>query len=200
MRTFASALAAFAWMAAPAAGAKPVDASNFLTIPGDFCGQLASANAEPLKGKWLVVNREGAGKVGSRGIALNGKPKENVELIDAGNGVLTFVGSNDMGPQRLDLQPQPLGQHLPNEFNAALPNGKIVSVNIASLLPCDWEKMPSWVGHIDYPLPGVGEMRMKVILDFPNADQGFGALHFTGNMMGGEIDVWRYITMTRKEK
>ena len=165
-----------------------------ITIPGDYCGQLAAATAKPLEGKWLVVNRDGGGTVGSMFVPISGRPTENLTLEHAGNGVLTFRGKD----QRLDMAPQALGQHLPHEFNIQVAGKKIVSIDVSKLLPCAWEKMPGYVGTLNYPLPGVGEMQMKVILNFPNPTQGFGALHFTGSMQGRQINVFRHVTLTRR--
>ncbi len=174
----------------PAAGAS-------ISIPGDLCGRLAVQSAQPLEGKWLAINRDGAGSVGPRGVMLKGRPKENLKLEYSGPGKLVFTGKNDMGPQRMEMTPQVAPPDLPDTFNVQLPSGRIAEVNVRDLLPCAWTKMPGFKGHVDYPLPGVGEMRMTVMLNFPSEAMGFGLLHFTGSMMGNPIDVWRYVTLSR---
>lgn len=170
-----------------------------ITIPGDMCGQLAVESALPLAGKWLAVNRDGGGSVGPRGVALKSRPKENLDLIYARKGVLVFTGKNDMGDQRMDMMPQAVPDDLPDVFNVQLPNGRIEEVDVRGLLPCPWSKMPGYKGHVDFPLPGVGEMRMTTWFNFPSQYQGFGMLHFTGSMMGNPIDVWRYVTLSRSK-
>ncbi|MCB2073204.1 MAG: hypothetical protein H6917_14565 [Novosphingobium sp.] len=170
-----------------------------IKIPGDLCGKLSIDSAEPLEGKWIAVNRQGGGSVGSRIVAMDDRPKEKLTLEYAGNGILIFRGKNDLGDQRLDMKPQTVPEDLPSTFNVQNGKGKIITVDISELLPCVWGRMPGYKGHIDYPLPGVGEMRMTVMLNFPSEQMGFGALHFTGSMQGQEIDVWRYVTLTRKE-
>ena len=65
------------------------------------------------------------------------------------------------------------------------------------MLPCEWEKMPGYVGNIEYDLNGMGTLNMKVIANFPSVTHGFGLLHFTGDMMGRRIDVLRYFSLTR---
>jgi len=177
---------------------RPATASaEAIQIPGDLCGQLAIESAQPLEGKWLAVNRDGAGSVGPRGVLLKSRPKEDMNLVYSGKGRLVFTGKNDMGPQRMEMTPQTDPPNLPDTFNVQAPNGRIVEVNVSSLLPCAWDKMPGYKGHVDYPLPGVGEMRMTVMLNFPSRIRGFGLLHFTGSMMGNPIDVWRYVTLSR---
>lgn len=171
--------------------------SNNITIPGDLCGRLASESAQPLVGKWLAVNRDGAGNVGPFGFALKSRPTENLALEESSRGGLVFTGKNDLGNQRLDMAPLAGGEALPDTFNVRLPNGRISEVNVARLLPCAWSTMPGYKGHIDYPLQGAGQMRMTVMLNFPSQSIGFGLLHFTGNMSGHRIDVWRYVTLTR---
>jgi len=166
-------------------------------ISGDLCKAPAVESAKPLAGKWLAVNRDGAGSVGPLGVMLKSRPTENLTLNYGGDGVLIFTGKNDLGNQRMDMTPQTVPDDLPDIFNVQLPNGKIAEVNVSGLLPCAWSAMPGYKGHVDYPLPGVGEMRMTVWFNFPSRAMGFGMLHFTGSMMGNPIDVWRYVTLTR---
>ena len=187
-------LLALACLAPAAAQAKP---SQAISIPGDLCGVLASQSAQPLQGKWLAVNRDGGGSVGPRGVMLKSRPKEDLDLVYSRPGVLIFTGKNDMGDQRMEMTPQVFPDELPDVFNVQLPSGKIVEVDVSGLLPCPWNKMPGYKGHVDYPLPGVGEMRMTVWFTFPSKIMGFGLLHFTGSMMGNPIDVWRYVTLSR---
>jgi hypothetical protein len=97
----------------------------------------------------------------------------------------------------MDMTPQAVPDDLPDVFNVQLPNGRIEQVDVSGLLPCPWSEMPGYKGHVDYPLPAVGEMRMTVWFNFPSRAMGFGLLHFTGSMMGNPIDVWRYVTLTR---
>ncbi|MEZ5736378.1 MAG: hypothetical protein R3E09_11380 [Novosphingobium sp.] len=190
----------FALISALAASLAPFAAqAQTIEIPGDLCGKLSIDSAKPLEGKWVAVNRQGGGSVGSRVIAMDDRPKEKLTLEYAGDGVLIFRGKNDLGDQRLDMKPQTVPEDLPNTFNVQAGN-KIVTVDITKLLPCVWGRMPGYKGHIDYPFPaGMGEMRMTVMLNFPSEQMGFGALHFTGSMRGQEIDVWRYVTLTRKD-
>ncbi len=169
-----------------------------IAIPGDMCGKAAANSAEPLAGKWLAVNRDGGGAVGPFGFALKSRPTENLTLLHPSGGILTFTGKNDLGDQRLDMQPLPVAETLPDEFDVQLESGRIETVDVSALLPCAWSEMPGYKGHIDYPLQGQGEMRMTVMFNFPSQNAGFGLLHFTGNMMGNPIDVWRYVTLTRK--
>ncbi|MCB2079159.1 MAG: hypothetical protein KDE55_15870 [Novosphingobium sp.] len=168
-----------------------------VTIPGDLCGRLAIDSAQPLEGKWLAINKNGAGSVGPRGVLLKSRPKEDLKLVYSSRGKLIFTGKNDLGDQRMEMRPQTEPPHLPSTFNVQTPNGRIVEVDVRSLLPCAWDKMPGYKGHVDYPLPGVGEMRMTVWFNFPSQIRGFGMLHFTGSMMGNPIDVWRYVTLSR---
>jgi len=179
----------------------PVSANaQAYSIPGDLCGALAVESAQPLAGRWIAVNRDGGGSVGPRGVLLKSRPKENLDLIFARKGVLVFTGKNDMGDQRMDMVPQAVPDDLPDVFNVQLPNGRIAEIDVRGLLPCPWSKMPGYKGHVDYPLPGVGEMRMTVWFNFPSRSRGFGMLHFTGSMMGNPIDVWRYVTLSRSMK
>ena len=168
-----------------------------IQIPGDLCGSLSVDVAKPLEGKWLAVNRDGAGSVGPRGMLLKSRPREDLKLLYGGEGVLVFTGKNDLGPQQMDMTPLSPAENLPAAFNVQLPSGKIATVDVSALLPCAWSEMPGYKGHVDYPLPGVGEMRMTVMFNFPSEIMGFGLLHFTGSMMGNEINVWRYVTLTR---
>jgi len=191
MRPLILAFAALVFLLPATARAQTIE------IPGDLCGKLAVESAKPLAGKWLAVNRDGGGSVGPRGVLLKSRPKEDLKLIHGDAGVLVFTGKNDIGPQRMDMQPQSVPEDLPDTFNVQLPNGRIATVDVSKLLPCAWSKMPGYKGHVDYPLPGVGQMRMLVMLNFPSEIMGFGLLHFTGSMMGNEIDVWRYVTLTR---
>lgn len=189
--------AILATMAAALLGIPHAANAQSIAIPGDLCGRTSIESAQPLEGKWLAVNRDGAGNVGPFGFALSSRPTENMTLEHSANGVLTFLGKNDLGKQRLDMQPLATAQALPDEFNVRLSNGRIVPVNVTKLLPCAWPEMPGYKGFIDYPLQGYGEMRMTVMLNFPSNNVGFGLLHFTGNMSGHAIDVWRYVTLTR---
>ncbi|WFL77028.1 hypothetical protein P7228_13680 [Altererythrobacter arenosus] len=175
--------------------ATPLSAKDFV-IPGDLCDRLAFDTAEPLAGDWTAVNREGGGTVGSKAIGLSGKDKESVDFEYAGNGVLVMRGINDQGPQRMELQPQTVAEHLPTDFRVQI-DGRIREIDVAAMLPCEWEKMPGYVGNIEYDLNGMGTMNMKVIANFPSVTHGFGLLHFTGDMMGRRIDVLRYFSLTR---
>lgn len=191
--SFARVLAAvFALVATPVAAFAAT-----ITIPGDLCGRLAIESAQPLEGKWLAVNRDGGGAVGPRGVLLKSRPKEDMKLVYSGPGKLVFTGKNDMGPQRMEMKPLTEPVDLPSTFNVVTPNGRVAEVDVSGLLPCPWDQMPGYKGHIDYPLLGVGEMRMTVMLSFPSRIRGFGLLHFTGSMMGNPIDVWRYVTLSR---
>lgn len=194
-------LAATAVSLAPIAAmpAQAATGGGGIVIPGDMCGALAVQSAQPLAGQWIATNRTGGGTVGPFGFALTKKPTENLTLKHSGGGVLTFLGSNDLGKQRLDMQPLAVAEDLPDTFNIQTSSGKIVEVNVKALLPCAWNTMPGYKGHIDYPLQGAGRMRMTVMLNFPSRQAGFGLLHFTGNMMGNPIDVWRYVTVTRSK-
>lgn len=167
-------------------------------IPGELCGQLALDTAEPLAGEWTAVNREGGGTLGKRSIRMFDKDEEPVEFEYAGNGVLVMLGENDQGPQRMELMPQQIGQELPTDFKMYV-DGEIEEVDVKEKLPCAWDEMPGFVSDKDYDLRGMGTMNMKVIANFPSATQGFGLLHFTGSMMGREIDVLRYFSLTRDE-
>ncbi|MGD9664200.1 MAG: hypothetical protein AB7U34_03200, partial [Novosphingobium sp.] len=101
-----------------------------IVIPGDLCGALAVESAMPLAGNWIAVNRTGGGTVGPFGFALTKKPTENLTLEHSGNGVLTFLGSNDLGKQRLDMQPMATAESLPDRFNIRTLKGKIEEVNV----------------------------------------------------------------------
>ncbi len=123
-----------------------------------------------------------------------GRREEKLELENSGNGTLRFKGDG----QELDMAPQNFGQNLPDEFNFEI-DGEVETIDVREYLPCDWAQMPGYVGTLDYPFPaGMGAMQMKVILNFPSAEMGMGALHFTGNMQGREINVLRYVTLTRR--
>lgn len=197
MRGWAAFLLALACLAPGAAAAKSGQA---ITIPGDLCGQLAVESAQPLAGEWTAVNRDGGGSVGPRGVLLKSRPKERMKLVFSGKGKLVFTGRNDMGKQKMEMRPQAVPDDLPDVFNVQLPNGRIAEVDVRGLLPCPWSKMPGYKGHVDFPLPGVGEMRMTTWFNFPSRYRGFGMLHFTGSMMGNPIDVWRYVTLSRSMK
>lgn len=167
-------------------------------IPDDLCNKLAKDVAQPLAGEWEAVNRDGGGTVGSREIGLSGEDEEEIEFEYGGDGILVMLGINDQGPQRMELLPQEIAEHLPTDFHMKI-DGKIKEVDVAEKLPCDWEDMPGFVGDITYDLYGMGTMNMKVITNFPSEYHGFGLLHFTGDMMGRRIDVLRYFSMTREE-
>lgn len=183
--------AAAALLAATSARAQEVD------IPGDLCGMVASSTAEPLAGDWLITNRQGGGSYGGSSVFLSDRPTEDVELEYAGEGVLLFHGSQG---QELEMQPQDLGRILPDEFTVPIRNNKTATVDVSELLPCPWREMPGFVGLIDYPVPGVGAMRMEVVMNFPGREMGFGLLHFTGAFQGRKIDVLRHITLTRRSR
>lgn len=162
-------------------------------IPGDLCGMIASSTAEPLAGKWLITNMQGGGSYGRQSVFLSDRPTEKVELEYLGNGALLFTGSQD---QELRMEAQPLGRLLPDEFTVPINNAENVTTDVSELLPCAWEEMPGFVGVLDYPIPGVGSMKMEVVLNFPSARMGFGLIHFTGAFSGREIDVLRHVTLT----
>ncbi|HSG33753.1 MAG TPA: hypothetical protein VLA37_04400 [Sphingomonadaceae bacterium] len=163
-------------------------------IPGDLCGMIASSTAEPLAGKWLITNRKGGGSYGGESVFLSDEPTEKVELEYLDGGALFFKGSGD---QEMRMEPQELGSILPDEFTVPIRNSnRDATVDVSELLPCPWEEMPGFVGALDYPVPGVGAMRMEVVMNFPSRELGFGLLHFTGAFAGREIDVLRHITLT----
>jgi hypothetical protein len=184
---------ALASLASPALASD--EAGRFI-IPGDLCQQLAMETAEPLAGKWTATNKNGGGTVGARSIGIRDEDQEPAEFEYAGNGVLIMLGENDQGPQRMELIPQSVAEHLPNDFKVPH-EGDIVEVDVNDLLPCEWGKMPGFVGNLDFDLHGMGTMNMKVIVNFPSMQMGFGLLHFTGDMMGREIAVIRHFTLTR---
>jgi hypothetical protein len=184
---------ALAGMAAPALAD---DEPGEYIIPGDLCQQLAMDTAEPLAGKWTATNKNAGGTVGSRNIGIMDEDQEPAEFEYAGNGVLIMLGENDQGPQRMELTPQSVAENLPNDFKVPH-QGDIVEVDVNDLLPCEWGKMPGFVGDLDFDLNGMGTMNMKVIVNFPSMQMGFGLLHFTGDMMGREIAVIRHFTLTR---
>ena len=194
MRKFVTAIAMLS-LASPALAADDDEEDDFV-IPGELCGQLALDTAEPLAGKWTAVNREGGGTVGKRGIRMFDEDDEELEFEYAGNGVLVMLGNNDEGPQRMELMPQQIGQELPTDFKMYV-DGEIEEVDVKKELPCAWEEMPGFVADKDYDLRGMGTMNMKVIANFPSNTRGFSLLHFTGSMMGREIDVLRYFSLTR---
>lgn len=185
----------FALAAIAALVGSPAHAEEFV-IPGDLCDKLAMDTAQPLAGKWEAVNLDGGGTVGSREIGLSDEDEEDLEFEYTDGGVLVMLGKNDQGPQRMELQPQEVAQHIPTRFKMKI-DGKIEEVDVTQMLPCTWENMPGFVGDITYDLYGMGKMNMKVITNFPSRNHGFGLLHFTGDMMGREIDVLRYFSMTR---
>ena len=189
---------AFAAIASPALAEDQEEAGEFI-IPGDLCGQLAMETAEPLAGEWTATNRNGGGTVGARGISIMDEDEEDAEFEYTGDGVLVMLGENDQGPQNMKLLPQSVAAQLPTEFNVPH-EGDIVEINVNDLLPCEWGKMPGFVGDLDYDLNGMGTMNMKVIINFPSYEMGFGLLHFTGDMMGREIAVIRHFTLTRDEE
>lgn len=192
MRFLCTAAASLVLIGSPAA------AEEEFVIPGDLCNKLAMDTAEPLAGEWEAVNLDGGGTVGSREIGLSDKDEEDLEFEYTDNGVLVMLGKNDQGPQRMELMPQEVAQHIPTKFKMKI-DGKIKEVDVTEMLPCQWEDMPGFVGDITYDLYGMGKMNMKVITNFPSRNHGFGLLHFTGKMMGREIDVLRYFSMTREE-